>query len=167
MATVTAGLVAGWDCDKVRAAYFSRSLPAGDVWPRPNATDAQKAAAVRAVLAGIGGDSTAANPLQALADAAGITSAGNIAATIEAGATGAVALALYRRVTSNTAHGAGDCHQSPTDVVTEPITEAASAAVAAAGKIALTLVFVLIGGAMILLGLRQLSAPARTPKESP
>lgn len=166
MAVLTAGTVAAWDCDKVRAAYFDRSLPAGVTWPRPGASESQKVTALRAVLAGLGGNTAAPNPLQALADVAGFTSAAAIAAMIDAGATAAVALALYRRVTSNTAHGAGDCHQSPSDVIVEPVTGALGDAMSAAGKIALTLVFVLIGGAMVLLGLRQLGAPLRSPKAS-
>jgi len=163
---VSATVVGSWSCDQVREAFFHRNLPAGHTWPQPHPTNAQSVAALRTVIGGLGGNAqTTGNVLGALVNIVGFSAGANIAATIDAGATGAVALALYKRCTSNAAHGAGDCHQSPGELVVAPVAEAASSAwssaVAAAGKVALTLLFVAIGAGMALLGLRQLAAPAR------
>ena len=170
---LTPQVIAAMPCADLSQVYHSHTLPAGYAWQHPRwslmGQGAQIRAQERAFLAAMGQSAPAdENAMyRAFTDYLG-GAAFYVEWTIQAGLYGASAAAAYKRLTSNPAHGAGDCHQSPAEDAAEAVVSGlqSSGLAAQIGKIALTLVFVLIGGAMVLLGLRQLAAP-RIPKESP
>jgi hypothetical protein len=152
--TWDAGTASVAACDTVKAAYFAQRLPAGMVWENPDPTTDESVAALAAFVTTMAWPPDPADepPASTIVRLAGFSAFGAIAACVKAGASGATAAAMYRRLTSNPDHGPADCHETLVEAATSAVWEPVLRGV-------LTIVAAAVGAAVMLLGLRALTQP--------